>query len=116
PRLDAFPMRIEYETSAWQFVQVARLGIVGNVALEEHDPAPLAPERLAKAPPERGVAVAPRRTDGEAEHHDFHIANIIASVVCASSTMAPCSPSNLSVVQEPGSISTRVNSPSDIPR
>src|SRR5258707_838248 len=115
PRLDAFPIRIEHEKSAQQLVHITRVSIVGNVALEEYDPASLALERLAKASPEGGVAVAPGRTDGEAEHDDFHVANIIASA-STYSEISSRSPSNLSVVHEPGSISTRANSPSDIPR
>src|SRR5260370_40630779 len=99
-----------------QLGDVARGSLVGTVAAEEPGPAPLAPERLEKASPERSVAVAPGRADGEAEHDDFHVANIIASACPYPETMAPRSPSNLSVLDEPGSISTCANSPSDIPR
>ena len=46
--------------------------IVGHIALEKDDLVALADESAAKASPKRGMAIAPRRANCEAEDNEAH--------------------------------------------
>ena len=96
-----FPIVIENERAAGDVVAVARAGIVGHVAFIEDHRVVSAVERAAQPAPERGMAIAPRRTDGEAEDHDLHAGTIVFNA----STLPP-RPLSSKPVTAAGAIST----------
>ena len=71
---DVVPVLVQHELAARHLEEVAGGGIIGHVALEERDAVATAGERPAQAAPERRVAVAPGRRNGEAEDDELHAA------------------------------------------
>ena len=61
------PVAVEDKAAAGKFGQIARAGVIGDVALEEIDMLAASPQRRDQPPPKRRVTVAPGGADGEAE-------------------------------------------------
>ena len=71
-RQHLLPVIVQNQPAALEDCEVAVLGIVGHIALEEHGVVAERAKRADQGPPQYGVAVTPGGADGEAEDHQFH--------------------------------------------
>src|SRR4051812_4699556 len=63
---------IQHEAAAVDRGQIAVLGVVRDVFLEEDHAMPIAYELPDKTAPERRMTIPPRGTDRQTEDHEFH--------------------------------------------
>src|SRR5205085_12279124 len=74
PILKLFQRSVEFEPAVTEVGDVAVLAVPEHVALEEQDIVAVPGEPLEQRPERRRMAVAPRRGQAEAEHHQLHAA------------------------------------------
>jgi hypothetical protein len=68
------PAGIEAELATRQRGQIAIERVVGHIVLEKDHSVPAPGERIAQAPPQRCVAITPRRANRQAKDDEFHSA------------------------------------------
>src|SRR5690606_33955863 len=61
-----------HQLAAIEPALIARVAVIGHVLLVEAGNPAAVPELADQPAPQRGVAVAPRRTDRQPEHHQPH--------------------------------------------
>lgn len=66
------PVVVQNELTTFEDCEVAVVGVIRHVALEEHGVVTACAKRADQSTPQNGVAVTPGGADREAENHQFH--------------------------------------------